>query len=339
MRRLVLALALPATCLTIHAEETGRISVKVLNKQGQPIPGVKVSLRRTDRNWNKDLSGDKKGLFLQVGLEPKDYIMTVSAQGFVEQQVPVKVPLADVIIKNITLLTSEEHRAQVVATGGTPGTDDAGQMLDAEGREAFNTAIPLYNEGKYEEALPLVEKSHKTLSEAMAKLKDEQVKADLAPEMMKIERVLGICLAQAGANKAEGEPYLLKALERNPKDERVIAALVETSKAKGDKAAEQKYTAMLEAIQGPNPDAIYNKGVEAFNAGRTKEARTHWLKTLEVAPTYAEAHFMLAMVDFGDNNLKGTKQHLQKYVELAPTGKNTGTAKEMLKDPSLKSIK
>jgi tetratricopeptide (TPR) repeat protein len=347
MRRLILALVLPATCLTVHAEETGRISVKVLNKQGQPVPGVKVNLKRTDRNWTKDLVGDKKGLFLQVGLEPKDYIMTVSAEGYIEQQMPVKVPLADVVNKNITLLTPEEHRAQIIAAGGAAGagaeaaaaTDAAAQLLDNEGREAFNAAIPLYNEGKYAEALPLVDKSHKTLSEALGKLKDEQAKAELAPEMMKIERVLGICLAQAGANKAEGEPYLLKALERNPKDERVIAGLVETSKAKGDKAAELKYTAMLEALQGPNPDAIYNKGVEAFNAGKTKEARDLMNKALAVDPKYARAHYILGMVEYADMNLKGTKQHFQKYLELAPTGDKAAEVKEMLKDPSLKNIK
>ena len=170
-------------------------------------------------------------------------------------------------------------------------------------------------------------------------MKDDQAKAELTPEILKIERVLGICLAQAGAKKEEGEPYLLKALERNPKDERVILGLIETSKAKADKAAEDKYAAMLEAILGPNPNVIYNKGVEAFNAGHSKEAKALWLKTLEISPNFADAHFMLAMVDFGDNNLRGTKQHLQKYLELAPTGKNAEMAKEMLKDPSLKNIK
>ena len=45
------------------------------------------------------------------------------------------------------------------------------------------------------------------------------------------------------------------------------------------------------------------------------------------------------MVEFGENNLKGTKHNLQKYLELAPAGKNSATAKEMLKDPSLKNIK
>lgn len=336
MRRLTLALVLPAACLSLHADSTGRISGKVLNKAGQPIPGAKINLKRTDRNWTKDLICDKNGSFLQVGLEPKDYVMTVSAAGYADVAENIKVPLGDVLVKNVTLLTPGEARA---TAGSQAAAADPGAGLDAEGREAFNAAIPLYNASNFAEALPLVEKSYKTLNEAKEKLKDEKAKEELAPEIIKIERVLGICIAQAGEKKEAAEPYLLKALERNPKDERVILGLIETSKAKADKAAEQKYAAMLETLQGPNPDAYYNKGVEAFNAGKSKEAKTHWLKTLEIAPTYAEAHFMLAMVEFGENNLKGTKQNLEKYLELAPTGKNAATAKEMLKDPSLKRIK
>ena len=340
MRSLVLALTLPAVCLCLQAESTGRISGKVANKDGKVIPGAKLNLKRLDMNWNKDMTIDKGGRFMQVGLDPKEFTLTATAEGYVPYSEMIKIPLGDVLVKDITLLTPAEARAQSVANGTTPVvTEDQGEALDAEGRTAFNLAIPLYNEGKFAQAIPLVEKAYKTLLEAMEKLKDEKIKAELSPEILKVERVLGICLSQGGVKKEEGEPYLLKALERNPKDERVIAGLIETSKAKGNKAAEEKYAGMLEAIQGPSPSTSYNKGVEAFNAGHSKEAKAHWLKTLEISPTFADAHYMLAMVEFGENNLKGTKSHLQKYLELAPAGKNAETAKEMLKDPSLKNIK
>ncbi|GLH66570.1 carboxypeptidase regulatory-like domain-containing protein [Geothrix edaphica] len=340
MRRLISSILIPAACLSLYADTTGRISGRVQSKEGQPIIGAKVVLKRLDLAWIKELVTDKKGNFLQVGLDPKEFELTVSAAGYADSKEMVKIPLGDVLMKNITLLTAEQARAASLAAAGPAAVAaDSGAALDAEGRDAFNAAIPLYNEGNYQEALPHVDKAYKTLTEALTKLKDDAAKAELAPELLKIERVLGICIAQAGTKKEEAEPYLLKALERNPKDERVIAGLIETSKAKADAAAEQKYTAMLEAIQGPNPDVIYNKGVEAFNGGRTKEAKTHLLKALEVDPKYAEAHYLLAMVEFGENNLKGTKTHLEKYIELAPTGKNAATAREMLKDPSLKRIK
>jgi tetratricopeptide (TPR) repeat protein len=340
MRRLILALALPAVCLSIQAESTGRIVGKVLNKEGKPIPGAKINLRRLDIKWSKDLVSDKNGNFLQVGLEPREFVLTVSAEGYVDYvDQAIKIPLGDALVRNITLLTPAEARAQAGTSGNQVAPEDPGLALDSAGREAFNLAIPLYNEGKFAEALPHVEKAYKTLGEAKDIMKDEKAKADLAPELLKVERVLGICLARGGTRKEDAEPFLLKALERNPKDEAVIHSLVETSKAKWDAAGEQKYNAMLESLHGPNPDVAYNKGVEAFNNGQTKEARSHWLRTLEIAPTYPEAHFMLAMVDFGDNNLKGTKQHLQKYLELAPSGKNAAVAREMLKDPSLKNIK
>ena len=341
MRRLIPALLLPAVCLTLSAESTGRISGKVMTQDKKPISGAKIVLKRTDRNWSKELTSDKHGAFLQVGLDPVLYDITVSAEGyvtFVEQQ--QKIPLADVLVKEFTLLTPEQARSAAVANGTAQVVpEDPAAAADSAGRDAFNKIIPLYNEMKYSEALPGAEDSYKKLNDAQANLKDEAAKTEVVQLLPKVARVYGICLALGSDRKAEAEPFLTKALTDNPKDERALAGMVEVAKAKGDKAAEQKYQGELDAIHGPNPDVIYNKAVEAFNAGKTKEAKAELQKVQQLDPKYPEAYYLLAMVEFGEMNLKGTKQNLEKYLELAPNGKNAATAREMLKDPSLKRIK
>ncbi len=342
MRRLIPALLLPAVCLSLAAESTGRISGKVLTQDKKPIPGAKILLKRTDRNWSKELTSDKHGAFLQVGLDPVLYDITVSADGYVTQVYPQrKIPLADVLTEEFTLLTPDQARTAAVASGAAQvAPEDPAAAADSAGRDAFNKIIPLYNEQKYGEALPGVEDSYKKLNDAQTNLKDEAAKTEVAQLLPKVARVYGICLALGSSDrKAEAEPFLTKALADNPKDERALAGMVEVAKAKGDKAAEQKFQADLDAIHGPNPDVIYNKAVEAFNAGKTKEAKAQLQKVMQVDEKYPEAYYLLAMVEFGEMNLKGTKQNLQKYLELAPTGKNAATAKEMLNDPSLKHVK
>ncbi|HEX9009304.1 MAG TPA: carboxypeptidase regulatory-like domain-containing protein [Holophagaceae bacterium] len=341
MRRLIPALLLPAVCLTLSAESTGRISGKVTTQDKKPIPGAKILLKRTDRNWSKELTADKHGAFLQVGLDPVLYDITVSADGFVPRVYPQqKIPLADVLQEEFVLLTPEQNRAEAIASGtAQPAPEDPAAAADSAGRDAFNKIIPLYNEQKYGEALVGAEDSYKKLNDAQANLKDEAAKTEVAQLLPKVARVYGICLALGSDRKAEAEPFLTKALAENPKDERALAGMIEVAKAKGDKAAEQKFQAELDAIHGPNPDVIYNKAVEAFNAGKTKEAKAELQKVQQLDPKYPEAYYLLAMVEFGEMNLKGTKQNLEKYLELAPNGKNAATAREMLKDPSLKRIK
>jgi thioredoxin-like negative regulator of GroEL len=342
MRRLIPALLLPAVCLSLSAETTGRISGKVMTQDKKPIPGAKILLKRTDRNWSKELTVDKHGTFLQVGLDPVLYDITVSADGFVPRIYPQqKIPLAEALTLEITLLTPQQAQAEAIASGAAPQATpvDPAAAIDSAGRDAFNKIIPLYNEQKYGEALPGVEDSYKKLNDAQANLKDETAKTEVAQLLPKVARVYGICLALGSDRKAEAEPFLSKALAENPKDERALAGMIEVAKAKGDKAAEQQYQASLDAIHGPNPDVIYNKAVEAFNAGKTREAKAELQKVQQLDPKYPEAYYLLAMVEFGEMNLKGTKQNLEKYLELAPNGKNAATAREMLKDPSLKKIK
>jgi len=160
MRRLILTLLVPAACITLQADTSGRISGKIVNKEGKPLAGAKINLKRLDRNWSKDLVTDKSGNFLQVGLEPKEFDLTISAEGYSDYKEQIKIPLGDVLPMNVTMLTPGETRAKALASGTVPAVStDPGAILDADGRDAFNTAIPLYNQGNFDEALPHLEKA------------------------------------------------------------------------------------------------------------------------------------------------------------------------------------
>ena len=330
MRRLVPVLVLSALCLPMPAQAIGKIVGKVLNKEGNPIVGAKVLLKRSDRNWTKELITDKDGGFLQIGLDPVMYDITVSAEGFVTQTYQnEKIPMSDALRKDFTLLTPQQAKAEGGATKVVP--QDPGALADMQGRDAFNQIIPLYNQQKYSEALPGVEESYKKLNEALATTKDEQTKTEITALLPQVERVYGICLALGSKDrKAEAEPILTKVVAANPKDQGALAGLLEVAKAKGDKAAQAKYQAALDEINGPNPDVVYNKAVNAFNGGHMKEAKTELENVLKIDEKYANAYYLLGLVEANASNFKGAKLNLQKYIDLAPTGKHAAEVKAML---------
>jgi Tfp pilus assembly protein PilF len=51
---------------------------------------------------------------------------------------------------------------------------------------------------------------------------------------------------------------------------------------------------------------------------------------VEAKPDFANAQFYLGMASFNLNHKASAKEHLQKYLELDPNGKEAGTAKEIL---------
>lgn len=339
--RIIPALILAVVALPMTAETTGRLSGKVTTKDGKPVAGAKVVLKRVDVNWTKELKVGADGSFMQVGLEPKDFELNVTAEGFVPFTDRLKIPLGDVIKKAVTLLTPDEARKEGVgvSAGKAVVVDDPGVSLENAGADAFNQAVELVNEKKYNEALPLVELAVQTLKESAEKTKDEAAKAEVLSKLVKVERTYGITLFEVGiaseskaALLGQAKPILEKALAANGKDNRALDALLRIAKAQKDKEAEKKYQGMVDAILGPRPEIPYNEGVNAFNAGNLHEAKESVLKAIQIDPKFADSYWLLGVVEFSLNNINGAKANFHKYMEIAPTGKKAGEVKQMLKE-------
>lgn len=334
--QLVLPAALVALAVTPALAQTqGRIVAKVKAKaDGSPVAGATVVMKRTDRNWSKEFTTDAKGSFSQAGLDPVNFEITITAPGFAPFRESVKVPIGDTLQKEFML---EKPGAAVPAGGQVPAAAE-GAAEDNEGRDAFNAAIPLFNQSQFAEALPLMENAVAKLKVAMEKTKDETAKIDLKDIMEKVERAYGICLFEVG-KKAEAKPLLEAAFARNEAagkmdktkwDTRVVEALTKLCKDLKDAEGEKKYQAIIDSIVGPRPEVAYNEGVNAFNANRMKEARTHLLKAISINPQFPDTYWMLGLLEMNAGNMGAAKQHFKKYLELAPAGKYSSDAKDAL---------
>jgi len=102
--------------------------------------------------------------------------------------------------------------------------------------------------------------------------------------------------------------------------------------ALGDAA---KADAALEALIKADPGhdtavRLLNKGVALFNGGKVDQAIPIFERVLTVDPTLAKTHYMLGLSYANSGNNEKGKEHLTKFLELAPNDENAATAKEML---------
>jgi tetratricopeptide (TPR) repeat protein len=298
----------------------------VHGKDGKPIAGAKVVLQRLDIAWKAEMTTDAKGAFSRAGIVPtssESYRITITNDGYGAYTDQFSMPVStDPIHKDFTLVPASE--APVGSGSAQPTTaPDSAMKEDADARDAFNKAIPLYNAKQYNEALPDLEKAYKGMSDAAATMKDETAKADSQAQLPVMAKAYGLALHQVGKDDDAIAPLssVVDADPKNAKNADAMLALVDIYTKKKDDENRTKYQGILNAATGGSgATAPYNEAVKAFNAGRMKEARQHLVKAIEADPSFADSHYLMGLVEANNQNLAGAKSHLKKYLELAPNG-------------------
>jgi tetratricopeptide (TPR) repeat protein len=96
-----------------------------------------------------------------------------------------------------------------------------------------------------------------------------------------------------------------------------------------DKARE-----VFETLASADPEGLaetlYQRGQAAFQAGDTAAAVQALEQAVQAKPDHARAHYWLGLSYANADDKAKAKQHLQKFVELAPDDPEASTAKEMI---------
>ena len=275
----------------------GKLMGVVSDAQGNPLEKASVhivSTRTTSIAY--ELTTNKDGRFLQVGIQPGYFQVTVRKDGFRPQTTEARVSLAGETNLEFKLVTA----------------DPVDLMNISAADKVFLKGNKLYGDQRYAEAAAAYEEAvgmspsnwgyYLNLGLAYKKLdkKDESLAAfrkavELNPESYSANKELGEFLAKSDAFD-EAKKYYQKAVELSPDD----------------------------------PDAHFNLGACLTNTGEQDAALEHFRKTTELKTDYADAYYQMGTIYIGRNMVPEAVQSLEKFLELAPTHEKAPLAKQLL---------
>jgi Flp pilus assembly protein TadD len=275
----------------------GKISGRVLDKAGNPVEKAEVNIvSQKTTTLRYDLKTDKDGRFIQIGVMPGYFMLTVKKAGFAPGSKEIHVGVAGDEAVEITLISVE------AATERSLSSAD----------RAFLNGNKLYAEQKFEQAAA-------AYGEAIA----------LAPGNWGYHLNLGLALKKGGKT-GEALAAFRKAVELNTES---YSANKETGEAlaKAGQFAEAKpYYEKAASLSPDDADAQYNLGVCLVNVGDSAAALPCFEKSVSLNPDYADAYYQMATIQISQNKVPEAKASLEKFLALAPAHEKAGIAKQLL---------
>jgi tetratricopeptide (TPR) repeat protein len=305
----VLALAWPAA-----AQSTGLVKGVVKDEKGQPVDGAKITIEFAG-GVNRKFEGktDKKGEFLQIGLQPGEYKITAEKDKLTASQT-VRVRLGT---------TSEA--ALVLGANAAAGANADAAKKNAELKKVFDEGVAASRANRPDDAIAAFTKA-----------------AELNPSCFDCYYNIGFSEAQKKEyDKAEAAYKKAIELKADYADAYSGLATIYNAQRKFDQAADASAKAAefsggaagpggAPGAPGGNADALYNQGVILWNAGKIAEAKKQFEAAVAANPNHAESHYQLGMALVNEGNMAGAASEFETYLKLSPDGPNAATAKAMV---------
>jgi tetratricopeptide (TPR) repeat protein len=293
----LVAVVVLAVSVAAWPQVQGKVMGVVKDGQGNPVEKASVhivSTRTTSVSY--ELTTNKDGRFLQVGIQPGYFQVTVKKDGYMPQTTEARVSLAGETNLEFKLDTADEVALRSVSAADKvflKGNKLYGEQKYAEAAAAFEEAVGMSqtNWGYYLN-LGLAYKKLDRKAESLAAFRKA---VELSPESYSANKELGEALAKDSVFD-EAKKYYQKAAELSPDD----------------------------------PDAHFNLGACLTNTGENDAALEHFRRATELKADYADAYYQMGTIYIGKNMVPEAVQSLEKFLELAPTHEKAPLAKQLL---------
>ena len=352
-------LALSAAGLLFMASaafaQVSSIEGDVKGEDGAPLKGALVKIERKDIKGNYKVKSDKKGHYIYNGLPLGTYKISVIIDGQTRDSVDnVRTTLGDSTVINFDLKANKQKQqslAQAAETGTL--TKEQTREMSAEQKAQLEKAAKereqslaknkALNDAFNQGMQALAAKQYDAAIESFTKAgamdpKQNVVWAQLA------ESYTQAALLKAGPDRdalmAKGLEAYTKALEIKP-DDAAYHNNYALALAKAKKFPESQ-AELAKAAQLDPPNAgryFFNLGAVLVNIGQNDAACEAFKKAIDTDANYADAQYQYGMCLLGKAQITpdgkvtpapGTKEALEKYLQLKPTGPFADSAKGAL---------
>ncbi len=283
--------------------QTGTARGKVFDAQGQPVADVKVLIEFQGGITRKfEVKTNKKGEYMQVGMQPGPYRFTASKEGYQTSVADVRVALGDATEVPPFKLVSAAQAAQ------QPGS------AAAELKGSFEKAVALQGAGQFDEA----EAAYKAILEK-------------TPDVPEVYQNLGAVYA-AKKDFAQAEATYLKGLELKPDSADMATQLARLYQENGQPEKAMEVMSKSASANPADAKAQFNQGIFLLNSYKNEEAIAAFEAAVKADPSMTEAYFRLGALMVGQGKVPEAIAHLEKYLGMNPTDAgNVATAQGLLK--------
>lgn len=334
----------------------------VTGTDGKPVQGAVIQIHRTDIKWDSHTKTDKKGHYVHAGVPLGKFDITCEVDGKPVDKVTnyqtsmAERPPLDFDLRKSASQTASATQAlvqQAMDTGQM--SEELKKALTPEQQaqiekqiaaradeikkhnalnQAFNAGVTAMQAKQYDQAVPAFEKASETDPNQPA------VWANLG------EAYIQLSQSKTGAEHDDLVNKGLQAYEKSLtlKDDAGVRNNYALALATAGKFAEMQ-TELKKAAESDPANAYskyFNLGALLTNHGQGEAAAQAFKMAIDAAPdnpANADSYYQYGLTLIGQASVAadgkitappGTAEAFQKYLQLAPDGKNAQSAKEML---------
>jgi tetratricopeptide (TPR) repeat protein len=336
------------------AAQFGQMTGNVVGEDGQPAAGIVVSIDREDMKGHYEVKTDKNGKFFHAGLPLGKFKVSVMKDGkplFTQGNVQTR--LSEPV--NVPINLREERARTEAQAAGVQIPKEQGGKLTEEQMKAIEAASK-----ERDEAIKKRQELMSKFGAAMEAMKNKDFDTAIttfqaASEVDPTQHVIFAQLGEAYSGKAgqakdsaqkkefytKSTDAYKKAIELKADDasyhNNYALALVQMGQVQ-EAQGELMKAAQLDATNASQ--YYFNLGAVLVNTGHMQEAADAFKKATDANPNFAEGYYQLGVTLIGMATVDpktgamvpppGTKEALEKYMTLAPTGPNADAAKSLL---------